>query len=162
MSITSIVPIIALVFASEGKMTALPITFAFNNSILCCGHSYLLHKILGSVYPSIFSTMRTLVLSVAVYLAMIGFMFGFGKDVMYWPNTLSVVMLIVAYIFPLICLLWQVVISCDYLNMKFSSYTSEEVYSMCLVCIYLLGQTISVTVYRYVTLNSFQPSQQSH
>jgi len=53
MSMIAIVPIIAVVFASEGHFATLPITFAFNNSILCCGHSYSLLKILGSAYPTI-------------------------------------------------------------------------------------------------------------
>jgi len=139
-SIAAMVPIIALVFASEGFMTALPITYSFNNSILCCGHSYYLFNILGITYPSIFKKSRTLILSVSVYLAMISFMIGFGKDLMYWSNTLSVVMLIAAFIFPTSYLLWKVVLAYDYLNRKWSSYAPEEVYAMCLVCLYLIGK----------------------
>jgi hypothetical protein len=139
MPMISIVPIIAVVFASQGYMTALPITFAFNNSILCCGHSYLLLKILESAYPSIFSKARTQMLSIVVYLAMIGFMFGFGKDVLYWPNTFSVVMLIVAFVTPFTYLLWQVALAHDYFKKNFSSHTCEEIHAMCLVCLYLIG-----------------------
>jgi len=139
MSMVSIVPIIAVVCASGGQKTSLPIIFAFINSILSCGHSYSLLKILGCAYPSIFNKIRTQMLSIAVYLAMIGWMIGFGKDVMYWSNAISVVVLVVAFISPSTFLLWQVVLTYDYLNKKFSSYSSEEAYTVFLVSLYLTG-----------------------
>jgi len=141
MSMISIVPIIAVVFASQGLMTTLSITFAFNNSILCCGHTYLLLKLLGSAYPSIFSKTRSQLLSTSVYLAMIGLMLGFGNDLRYWPNTLSIVLLLVAFVFPTAYLFWQTVLTYDYLNKKFSMYSTDEVYTMCFVCLYSIGTT---------------------
>ena len=141
MSTVSIVPVIAVVFASKGYLTALPFTFAFNNSILCCGHTYSLLKILASAYPTVFSKTKSQLLSIAVYLTMIGLMFGFGKDVKYWINAMSAAILILAFIFPSAYLLWQVVRTNDYLNKKSSSYSSEEGYTICLVCLFLTGLT---------------------